>query len=269
MALLIAHFSRLQIRGELSFDQMSILVLIPRLISALVDVCSTLGFVKPLLCAMELSQMVVQGQWSTDSPLIQMPNIDREKAKKYKKNIEIDSIYDVLYLNSEQRRKLFSHLPGIQMAKLIKFCNKYPDIQANIITLNKPAPREQVYLEFQFHHEFNQEFSLSSKDTYTNESDSTTSIIHDFYLNDSFFSVESSRYPGIKQEGWWILGVDATETVLFIKKVVLYPNRFHKYNLRTQFIAPDKSGKYKITIHLMSDSYCGCDQEFILEYEVN
>ena len=34
--------------------------------------------------AMELGQMIVQGQWGTDSPLLQIPHFNRDLAKKCK-----------------------------------------------------------------------------------------------------------------------------------------------------------------------------------------
>ena len=58
--LLQAHFSRHRLPQELQSDQREILVKVPRLVQALVDVISSNGWLKPALAAMEFSQMITQ-----------------------------------------------------------------------------------------------------------------------------------------------------------------------------------------------------------------
>lgn len=52
-----------------------------RLLQAVVDVISSNGWLKPALEAMELSQMIVQGVWSRDSYLRQIPHFTPEVIK--------------------------------------------------------------------------------------------------------------------------------------------------------------------------------------------
>merc|ERR1712224_248040 len=181
--------------------------------------------------------------------------------------MEIDTIYKLLEGNSEQREKLLSHLTEIQTAQLIKFCNKYPDIQMKAVILNDPISSEQIFLEIKLQHTSNQEYHLSYPKK--NKLVVKDSNLQDYQLNDSFFFVDTFCYPGNIEEGWWVLGVDTNGTVLFIKKVYLHLNKLIMNSFKVQFTAPGESGIHKITIHLMSDSYCGCDQEFIIEYIVS
>jgi hypothetical protein len=43
-----------------------------RLTHALVDVISSFGFLKPLILCMQFCQMLIQGMWINDSPLLQV-----------------------------------------------------------------------------------------------------------------------------------------------------------------------------------------------------
>lgn len=80
-ALLQAHFSRRGVSGDLALDQAQVLSQATRLLQAAVDVIASSGWLSPAVAAMELSQMSVQGMWDRDSPLLQLPHIDRNKAR--------------------------------------------------------------------------------------------------------------------------------------------------------------------------------------------
>lgn len=70
--LLQAHFSRTKLPLELQADQSEVLLKLPRLLQACVNVISSNGWLKPALAAMELSQMATQGLWDRDSSLLQV-----------------------------------------------------------------------------------------------------------------------------------------------------------------------------------------------------
>ena len=76
-ALMQAHFGRMQLNGDLTNDLAAILPDAGRLLQAIVDVISSSGWLAPALAAMELSQMVTQGQWDKDSALMQLPHVDK------------------------------------------------------------------------------------------------------------------------------------------------------------------------------------------------
>jgi len=70
--LLQCHFSRMPIPVDLVGDQKVVVELATRLLSALVDVISSNSWMNPALAAMELAEMVTQGLWTKDSPLLQI-----------------------------------------------------------------------------------------------------------------------------------------------------------------------------------------------------
>ena len=49
---------------------------------AMVDVISSQGWLTAAQGAMDLSQMLVQGQWESDSPLLQLPHMAKDLAAR-------------------------------------------------------------------------------------------------------------------------------------------------------------------------------------------
>merc|ERR1711988_964725 len=106
LTLLKAHFSRELIVGDLLTDQKSVLIKSTKLLSAMVDVIASEGWVGPLLATIELSQMVIQGQWSTDSPLMQLPHVHKLHVENCLRRIGSDSLFGLLELKEHERREL-------------------------------------------------------------------------------------------------------------------------------------------------------------------
>ena len=77
-----AHFQRTNLSGDLASDQARVLSTTIRLLQAAVDVMTSSSWLNPAITAMELSQMVVQAMWQTDSVLLQLPHFTRDLAKK-------------------------------------------------------------------------------------------------------------------------------------------------------------------------------------------
>lgn len=102
--LLQAHFSRMSLPPDLVIDQAAILGKVTGLLSACVDVMSTKGTMN-CLGAMDLSQMCVQAIWDRDSPLKQVPYFDEDVLGRFK-GAKLDSVYDIMELEDDQRNNL-------------------------------------------------------------------------------------------------------------------------------------------------------------------
>ena len=67
------------------------------------------------------------------------------------------------------------------------------------------------------------------------------------------------RYPGRKEEQWWlVLGDTKANTLLAIKRVKLG----RASNATLSFVAPATPGPARLMLYFMCDSYMGADQEY-------
>lgn len=124
-----AHFSRIALVSDLAADQKLILGDALKLLQALVDVISSQGWLKPALAVMELSQMMVQGIWDKDSPLLQIPHFTGDLIA-HLKTLSIETVFDVIDMDDEVREKELV-FPPQQLSDIALFCNSYPNVELN------------------------------------------------------------------------------------------------------------------------------------------
>lgn len=77
--------------------------------------------------------------------------------------------------------------------------------------------------------------------------------------------VHAPRFPGVREEGWWlVVGQPKANKLLGIKRV-----SFGKaQRVKLAFDAPAEVGKAKLSLFFMCDSWLGCDQEYEVELNV-
>ena len=237
-ALMQAHFGRMQLNGDLTNDLAAILPDAGRLLQAIVDVISSSGWLAPALAAMELSQMVTQGQWDKDSALMQLPHVDKACAARCTE-AGIESVYDLVDMDDDKRTELLQ-MSDAQIEDLAEACNRYPNIEVNyeIVNEDEIETGDSVEMIVQLERE----------------------------LDDGELGpVIAPRYPKRKEESWWLVVGDAKKgTLAAIKRVSLG----RKSKVKLEFQAPSDPGKVEYTLFFMCDSYLGCDQEYSVELDV-
>lgn len=240
-ALLQAHFSRVAVQGDLAVDQRRVLLTAAKLLNAMVDVIASEGWVGPLLATMEMAQMVAQGQWSSDSPLMQLPHVTRAMAQACREQAGVESIYDLLDLEDADRTKLLGDMSDAQMADVARVCNRYPDIQVACTVLNEAEVGGQVAVKVALERDW------------------------DVQEQGPLPPVDAPRYPAPRVESWWVLGVDpGSSTVVFMKKLTLDV----RGEAKGSFVAPPTAGRHTLKLYCMCSDYLGCDQEHEVEYTV-
>lgn len=237
--LLQCHFSRIPLSTEMRQDQKLLVVDSIRLLQAMIDIISSNGWLKPALVAMEMSQMVVQGRWKTDSPLLQIPHFDQKTVDRCTA-ASVKSVLDIVDLEDEARERLLQ-VSESQMAEVANFCNAYPDLEARCEVLNSKdllaGQSMQVAVMV--------ERSLDEEDDDDQEEVAYGQVVSDYF-------------PKQKTESWWVvLGDPATNTLYSIKRFTLEK----KKELKLTFEAPSKVGEVTLVLYIMADSIMGCDKE--------
>jgi len=238
--LLQCFFNRNPLTSDLYSDQESVLVETRKLLRAMVDVIGSAGWLTPAIAAMELAQMCVQGLWSTDAVLRQVPHMSDEIIAKLKK-YDVEDVFGLKEMENKDRLEAFSSLSLSELADVAEMCNRYPDIDMN--------------------------YSVSQQEVRPGETVSVSIVLQRATEDDEKVGVPtvySCNSKTTNLEGWWALVSDnATKTLLSVRWLALA--RTAKLSL--QFSAPSEQGKHNLTITLMSDSYLGCDQEY--EFDLN
>lgn len=241
--LLQAYFSRIPLAASVAADQEKILPDASRLLQAIVDVISSNGWLSPALAAMEMSQMVTQGLWNTDSSLLQLPHVDKALAKKMA-DAGVEAIPDVIDMEDDERNALLGLKPK-QMQDVARACNAFPDIEVKHKVQNSDdlhaGGRVVVSVDL-------------IRDPDEDEDDGRNAVP----------KVSCPRYPTVKTEGWWlVVGSPGKNELIGIKRVA---TKKKLTNIQLDFLAPEE-GKHKYMLYFMSDSYIGCDQEY--EFSIN
>mmetsp|Transcript_31856 Transcript_31856/g.77625 ORF Transcript_31856/g.77625 Transcript_31856/m.77625 type:complete len:2179 (-) Transcript_31856:255-6791(-) len=245
--LLQSHFSRQKLSPTVQADRDSLLPIALRLLQSIVDVISSGGWLQPALAAMELSQMVVQGMWATDSTLMQIPHMTKNLAAKCK-NAGVETIFDVLDMEDDDRIKLLS-MSDEKLADVATMCNAYPNVELKY-TIEDPEDLTaggRVTVLVNLERDADDEDEEEMKDANVVE------------------AVYSKFYPKAKNEAWWIvIGDTKKNKLLSIKRVTM---RKKEHKVKMDFVAPAE-GEHDLKLFFMCDSYLGCDQEFEFKIKV-
>lgn len=219
-------------QAELQSDLEEILRQILKLIQACVDVLSSSSWLSPALIAMEMSQMIVQAAWASDSYLKQIPHMDTARLQRAADK-ECDTVLDLTDLEDAERDEILK-MDQAQVMDVARFCNRYPSIEVD--------------------------FAVDDSDDIHAGGACVVKVKLERDDDDGsqLGPVIAPHFPVRKMEGWWLcVGEPATNSLLAIKRVPLQ----NEANVKLEFVAPDE-GAHNLKLYLMADAYQGCDQEF-------
>ncbi|EAL72371.1 DEAD/DEAH box helicase [Dictyostelium discoideum AX4] len=244
--LLQCHFSRESISADLYQDQKFILENATRLLQAIVDVISSNSWLQPAIAAMELSQMITQAMWDSDSVFKQLPHMNKRRIDAITSQ-GIESVFDLMSLDDNSRIQLLD-LSQQESNDLVQSFMKYPDIDISY----------QVQDEDDLHAD-----SIMTVEMVI-ERDLGDDEENPIEINDSINVVSAPYYPKEKICGWWaLIGDSKNNHLLAIKRITFLKKTKVKFEFPTPAV-----GKHQLSLYLFSDSYNGCDQEHELNINI-
>lgn len=244
--LLQAQLSREKLSGDLASDLEMILPIAVRLLRAMVDVTSSAGWLKPALAAVELTQMLTQGIWETDSPLLQLPHVDDTLVSNLQNVYDVTDIFGFLGMDPSSRTKVLTKLSDDEILELASACQRFPNLEDVEIQSVEQVLGEDSQVSVK----------VSVRVSRNDEGDDHES--HSEGKRKSVPLASAPRYPEPREEGWWvIIGEVKTNSVLTLKHFVLKTELV----IRLEFSLPLQTQNQKLHLYLLSDSYVDCDQE--------
>lgn len=86
-----------------------------RIMQAMIDLCADQGWLSTVLQIIMLLQMVVQGRWYYDSPLLLLPGVTEEKLKYFKSKPKMKYVCSLRQLIINFREHLYMHTLSYQV----------------------------------------------------------------------------------------------------------------------------------------------------------
>lgn len=140
-ALLYAHLFRLPISEDLpgyqniQEDQQTAVALAVRLVQGMLKICIARTWLPAILNCAHLTQMLIQGLWEGQSPLLQLPGMDTSILKHCKtKKRTIRTIQDLLKMDPEDRRSLLRNLSDEQYDNLLRVAASFVQVRVQSAT---------------------------------------------------------------------------------------------------------------------------------------
>ena len=251
--LLQSHLSR-SVPARFAADVSGVLAVLPRLISAMVDVLASNGWLLPALSVMELSQMAVQAMWNRDSPLKQIPHFTDDILRNCAKR-GVQSVPDILDMDDDSRTQLLASLDPQQTADVARVCNAYPDIDLSYHTELEGGDKVSKGSVVRVRQGDTVKVSVRLSRDWDEAEDGAwqVPVIHSPY------------FPHVKTEGWWlVVGSTQRNELVSIKRVAMTKT--------TMDVSLDcvvsVAGEYEWQLYLMCDSWMGVDQENTVKLHV-
>jgi len=208
---------------------------------------------KALQSIIEFTQCFVQGLWTNNDPMLQLPGFDQDEIKAYRKKLREHQIPDgkietFCRLSPEQRAKL--GLFGGDKAKL-------GQLEKVIKALPLVTASYKVEVEG--------EETITASDVIS----FCISLKYDNLPEDqSPGYICSIAYPYLKRSNWYFVIVDAAtkENVIQVERLQCDEGKnVCKFEMKQRF---GRAGKFSFHCYLCNDSYIGFDKELSIEVDV-
>ena len=190
------------------------------------------------------SQNLVQGMWYDDEDFMQLPFVDYERIKNFKKKNKNVSLEQYCRLTTEERRAMALYEDPKQFEDCEKTIKSFPVIDVNCTI------------------EVEGEKDIAVGDLLTIK----IQITH-LHLNDkqSLGFVHSNKFPYLKKSSWYMVLTDPDDNVMMGMDKLVIGEKVHVKEMKERMTRP---GTIEIHFHIKNDSYRGFDKKQTIKFTV-
>ncbi|KAI7835105.1 Sec63 Brl domain-containing protein [Kickxella alabastrina] len=275
--LLHAHFFRVQIDDANLADQQQQMVGTSLLLvhRGLLQIATVHMWYSCSSLLMNISQMLVQGVYSHDAPLIQLPGITWENQPKIFKEKKLYSINQLLRLPAAEQRQALSILSDKQFEEAVQYAKAIPRIEFPRVLLtvvgDKVITKDSFVTLIVKVKVANAQSKIvpRGKDAAVLDiesiADEDTAAIEQFTADHAKVNVKQSPpealcpyFAGRKDSQWWLSFANYQSGKLVVPPILI-SNLATERVITVQFQSPPQNGSYRFQLSIKSDSYIGCD----------
>ncbi|KAG0204315.1 secretory subunit [Mortierella sp. GBA30] len=279
LTLLYAHTLNVPVDDKaLAQDQVDIAAKSLHLLHGMIQITIARQWLAVSLSLMDMSQILVQGLYFTDSPLQQLPyvNVDAIKALKGKKQIK--SIGQYMDMDRADRVALLKmNITDDQADQVTTVAKQYPELKVlkaffrvagdNIITPGSLCTFILKVRAVSPGDEVEEEPVKSAKDDVDalfegevdSEEDEDGNIKPKKESKIAAPAVHAPYFPGDKKPYWWIVLGDHKNDRIVVSPTKVTDITSTPKTIRIQFQSPPRAGQYSFNLFIKSDSMVGAD----------
>jgi activating signal cointegrator complex subunit 3 len=221
-------------------DTKSVLDQLLRLAQGMLEICKNKGYLQTLLTIVHILQMVIQGIWSSDPPLLQLSrSVLPARAILALRRNGIVHLPQLMQLNQPQLAEI---LPPAKCRSVLREVERFPKVDVRL-TLATGAQGAQA--------------SGKGDDLAEGE----MKLLFQARKTGGEAKIQTC-YGKWKDPGWYlVVGNESTNQVIRCVRFTLR----REVKLELTFAWPSVMSAAKIRLYLLSDSYIGLDQVFDLD----
>ncbi|KAJ1979782.1 secretory subunit [Dimargaris xerosporica] len=292
--LLYAHLYRVDVAEDRLREQQQIVVIKAlHLMVGIQHIFEAYSWLQPTFYAIEIAQMLVQAVPQYDSPLLQLPHVDRDLVEEVNaRKPTAANVFKLLDLDKSERRHLLHRLPAKQYDEAVSVMNTVPRVflrnpTFKVIGDSIITPRAIIT--------FTVDITLNGANAPITPvtpkapkmlADADRIDPNDVELSDDkddgvdrlmanpqsllakVPEVYAPYYSLTKHSFWWLVLGDPKSNRFTLSPIRITDLSSSK-SIKVQFQAPNSPGTYALTMFLKSDSYMGCDLQQKLEFVVH
>ncbi|KAJ1820313.1 secretory subunit [Coemansia sp. RSA 2599] len=275
--LLHAHFFRVQIDDADLADQQQQMVITALMLvhRGLLQISTAHMWFSCSVLLMNISQMLVQGVYSHDAPLIQLPGITWENQPKIFKEKKLYSVNQLLRLPAADQRKALEVLSDKQFEEAIQYAKYIPRVEIPRVLLtvvgDKVITKESFVTLIVKVRIANSKGKIVPREKNApvldieSIADEDTAAIEEFVASQSKAVVKQASpevycpyFAGRKESQWWLIFSNYQSGKMVVPPILISDLATERV-IRLQFQSPPQCRTYRFQLTLKSDSYIGCD----------